>query len=313
VRLFLSNLFIKSAMSTTGNSRVYSIIITLLLALSAAIGWIFWNKNQAYQESLRRQEAIADSLIQVKQQLEQELDNLSQDYTALRTENESLQGQIAQSALIVEQKEIVIKQIKNDYSRDIKNLEAKIDSLKKIKTEYETIIGLLREENRQLREENQRLTEENTQLQGRVEDIAKQLEEQIRKTQSALFRATSFRVEVVRRADRLTARARQARELLISFDLVDVPSVFQGPQKLYLVVTDDKGRPISSANPIQATVYAPTGPVEIQAQQAKQVVLETTQRLSFSYQLEERLKAGSYVAAIYCDKGLLGASSFRLR
>ncbi len=300
-------------MSTTGNSRIYGIIVTLLLLASAAIGWVFWNKNQEYQKSLREQEALVDSLTQIKLQLEQELDNLSQDYAALRTENESLQGQVAQSATIVEQKEIVIKQIRADHSREIKDLERQIEDLKKIKTEYETIISLLREENRQLREENERLTEENAQLQGRVEDIAKQLEEQIRKTQSALFRATSFRVEVVRRADKLTARARQARELLISFDLVDVPSSFQGPQKLYLVITDDKGKPIASPNPINATVYAPTGPVEIQAQQSKQVVLETTQRLSFSYKLEDRLKAGSYVAAIYCDKGLLGASSFRLR
>lgn len=300
-------------MSTTGNSRIYAIIVTLLLLASAAIGWVFWNKSQEYQKSLRQQEALVDSLTQVKMQLEQELDNLSQDYAALRTENESLQGQIAQSATIVEQKEIVIKQIKADASREVKALEKQIEDLKKIRAEYETIITLLREENRQLREENQRLTEENTQLQGRVEDIAKQLEEQIRKTQSAQFRATSFRVEVVRRADKLVTKARQARELLISFDLVDVPPVYQGPQKLYLVVTDDKGKPIPTANPIQTTVYAPTGPVEIQAQQAKQVVLETTQRLSFSYQLEERLKAGSYVAAIYCDKGLLGASSFRLR
>lgn len=300
-------------MSTTGNSRIYAIIVTLLLLASAAIGWVFWNKSQEYQKSLRQQEALVDSLTQVKMQLEQELDNLSQDYAALRTENESLQGQVAQSATIVEQKEVVIKQIKADASREVKALEKQIEDLKKIRTEYETIISLLREENRQLREENQRLTEENTQLQGRVEDIAKQLEEQIRKTQSAQFRATSFRVEVVRRADKLVTKARQARELLISFDLVDVPPVYQGPQKLYLVVTDDKGKPIPAANPIQTTVYAPTGPVEIQAQQAKQVVLETTQRLSFSYQLEDRLKAGSYVVAIYCDKGLLGASSFRLR
>lgn len=300
-------------MSTTGNSRIYAIIVTLLLLASAAIGWVFWNKSQEYQKSLRQQEALVDSLTQVKMQLEQELDNLSQDYAALRTENESLQGQIAQSATIVEQKEIVIKQIKSDASREVKALEKQIEDLKKIRAEYETIITLLREENRQLREENQRLTEENTQLQGRVEDIAKQLEEQIRKTQSAQFRATSFRVEVVRRADKLVTKARQARELLISFDLVDVPPVYQGPQKLYLVVTDDKGKPIPTTNPIQTTVYAPTGPVEIQAQQAKQVVLETTQRMSFSYQLEDRLKAGSYVVAIYCDKGLLGASSFRLR
>jgi hypothetical protein len=99
----------------------------------------------------------------------------------------------------------------------------------------------------------------------------------------------------------------------VSFDLADVPEPFQGPQKLYLVITNDKGSPIASTNPTKATVFAPTGPVEIQAQALKQVVLETTQRQSFTYKLDERLKSGSYVVAIYCDKGLLGASTFRLQ
>ena len=182
------------------------------------------------------------------------------------------------------------------------------------------MITVLRQENQQLREENERLSSENEQLRGdkeqlsgQVTDLAKQLEDQIRKTQSATFKASSFRVEVERRNDKLTAKARRARELLISFDLADVPETYQGAQKLYLVITDDKGNPISVKNPTKATIYAPTGPVEIIAQQVKQVVLESTQRLSFVHKLEDKLSSGNYVAAIYCDKGLLGASSFRLR
>jgi hypothetical protein len=52
--------------------------------------------------------------------------------------------------------------------------------------------------------------------------------------------------------------------------------------------------------------------VEIQAQQVKAVVLENTQRMSFHHKFDDKLKAGGYVVAIYCDKGLLGASSFKL-
>ena len=98
----------------------------------------------------------------------------------------------------------------------------------------------------------------------------------------------------------------------MSFDLADVPDIYQGPQKLYMVITDERGNPIASDNPTKATVYAPTGPVEIQAQQVKAVVLESTQRMSFHHKFDDKLKSGSYVVAIYCDKGLLGASSFKL-
>lgn len=307
-------------MSENSNSRVYGIIIAILLLISAVLGWYFWQKSQKMMSESKTRQATLDSLVLVKQNIEHELDSLSLAYSNLRTENENLQGRVTNTAAIIEQKEITIRQLKSSNSKSLKELQDQIAGLQKVRTEYETIITVLRQENQQLREENERLEGENAQLRGdkeqlsgQVTDLAKQLEDQIRKTQSATFKATSFRVEVERRNDKLTAKARRARELLVSFDLADVPTTFQGPQKLYLSITDDKGNPITAANPIKATVYAPTGPVEIIAQQVKPVVLEPTQRLSFVHKLEDRLKSGNYVAAIYCDKGLLGASSFRLR
>jgi hypothetical protein len=78
------------------------------------------------------------------------------------------------------------------------------------------------------------------------------------------------------------------------------------------VVTDEKGKPIAASNPTKKTINAPAGQVEIIAVQTKAVNLGLSQRLNFSYKLEEKLKAGNYVVAIYCDRGLLGVSSFRL-
>ncbi len=306
-------------MSENQNSRVYGIVVTVLLILSAILGWFFWQKSRTVLSESKERQILLDSLTNVKLKIERELDSLSYAYSDLRTENESLQGKVTNTAALIEQKEIVIKQIKASNAKNLEELRKQVEDLQKTKTEYETIITVLRQENAQLKEENARLTGENEQLKGekeqlsgQVTDLAKQLEEQIRKTQSATFKASSFRVEVERRNDKLTTKAKRARELLVSFDLADVPQPFQGPQKLYLVITDDKGNPVASKNPTKTTVYAPTGPVEIMAQQVKQVVLESTQRMSFVHKLEEKLKSGNYVVAIYCDKGLLGASSFRL-
>lgn len=251
--------------------------------------------------------------------VEHELDSLSNAYSSLRTENENLQGRITATAALVEQKENAIKEIKATTAADIAALRNQVAQLQRTKIELETIISTLRIENDSLKAENQRLTGENTelkgantQLSGQVQDLAKQLEEQIRKTQSANFKATSFRVWTARKNEKLTTKARRIREIDVSFDLADVPEPFQGPQKLYMVITDDKGNPIPSDNPTKATVYAPTGPVEIQAQQVKAAVLESTQRMSFHHKFDEKLKSGNYVVAVYCDKGLLGASSFKL-
>jgi hypothetical protein len=79
------------------------------------------------------------------------------------------------------------------------------------------------------------------------------------------------------------------------------------------VVTDDKGTPVKMSNPIQATVNVNGQDMDIQAVKVQEVNIEENQRLSFNYDLEERLKSGYYRVAVYTDIGLLGASSFRLR
>lgn len=306
-------------MSDTQNSRVYGFIVTVLLALSAVIGFFFWQKSKTYLAEKEKVEVERQDLEIRKVVVERELDSLSNAYSSLRTENENLQGRVTTTAALVEQKENTIRQIKASTASDIAALRGQVEQLQRTKIELETIISTLRIENDSLRAENQRLTGENTelkgantQLSGQVQDLAKQLEDQIRKTQSANFKATSFRVWTARKNEKLTTKARKSREIDVSFDLADVPEAYQGSQKLYMVITDDRGNPIPSDNPTKATVYAPTGPVEILAQQVKAVVLENTQRMSFHHKFDEKLKAGNYVVAVYCDKGLLGASSFKL-
>lgn len=301
------------------NSRIYGVIVTLLLLAAAGLGYFFWQKSQNLLAEGQKMETEKTALEAEKVRIEHSLDSLSTAYGDIRTENETLKGTVSSSAALIREKEAAIQVIKTASTKDLDALRAQVEDLKRLKIEYETIISTLRTENEQLKNANTALTNENNQLKGekdqltgQVQDLAKQLEDQIRKTQAAVFKATAFRVEAERRNDKLTTKARKVREINVSFDLAEVPQNYQGPQKLYMVITDDKGNPIPSANPTKATVYAPTGPVEIMAQQVKSVVLETTQRHTFNHKFDDKLKSGSYVVAIYCDKGLLGASSFKL-
>ena len=306
-------------MKNIRNSRFFYITVSLLLLLSVGCSIFFWQKAQNLSIQNNRLAGETQSLELEKFMIERTLDSLTISYGNLRTENEDLRGREASTAALIAEKDAAIKKIKSRTRRDHESLRKEVEELRKIKIEYETIVSTLRSENEQLHAENHRLTgentrlrDENTDLTGKVGNLAQQLEDQIRKTQSARFKATSFRVEVERRNDKLTTRARKAREIFVSFDLVDVPQEYQGSQKLYLAITDDKGRPIACDNPVKTTVEAPTGPVSVIAQQVKAVSLNDTQRLSFTRKFDNRLKSGNYVVAIYCDKGLLGAASFRL-
>jgi len=306
-------------MSDNQNSRTYAIVVTVLLLLAAGLGFFFWQKSKNYLAENEKMEKERVSLEAEKTQITTSLDSMTNAYSALRTENESLQGRVASSAQQVQEKEVVIREIKASTVKDIQSLRAQVEELRKTKIELETIITGLRLENEQLREQVAQLTAENGQLKGantdltgQVQDLAKQLESQIKKTQSATFKATSFSVQCERRGDKLTTRAKKAREIFVSFDLADVPQAYQGEQKLYMAMTDGNGTPILSKNPVKTTINAPGGSVDITAQETKDVNLTSVQRVTFGHKFDERLKPGNYVIAIYCERGLLGSATFRL-
>lgn len=299
--------------------KAWAIIATILWLLASGIAYNFWNKTKQMGGEIALSEKQLDSLARVKAGLDRELDSLNTSYLSLRTENESLQGAVGRSERIVQKKNAEIAALRQQSTRDGAALQAQIAEMQKAKTEIETVVTMLRSENDQLKAENARLTGENTALKGdkvmltgQLGDLSKQLEEQIKRTQSAKYKASAFRVEVEKRSDKLTTKARKVREINVSFDLADIPETYQGATNLYLVITDEKATPIACSKPVNVTVQAPAGPVNIVAQMVKQVTLQETQRLSFTYKLDEKLKKGNYVAAIYSEKGLLGASSFKL-
>jgi len=302
----------------TRSSQKTAIAIIAGIILVVALGILIWYVKSNNAEKARQAQMI-ENLEQEKTQLESSLDSLQRELLSVQSENEELEGKVSASASVIEQKEIVIKQLKNQNTKELSQLQAQVSSLQKAKAEYEAILAVLRAENEQLKAEIAALKAENaglrdstTQLSAKIGDLDSKLAEQVKKTQSARFKATSFRVEMERKTDKLTAKARRVRNLTVSFDLADVPEQYRGPQKLYLVITDANSKPIAAANPTQVTISAPTGDIPIIAQQTRSVNLVETQRLSFNYKLEEKLKAGNYIAAVYCDSGLLGASSFRL-
>ncbi|MBC7775602.1 MAG: hypothetical protein H7246_09200 [Phycisphaerae bacterium] len=306
-------------MSDNQNSRTYAIVVTVLLLLAAGLGFFFWQKSKNYLAENEKLEKERMTLEAEKVQITTSLDSMTNAYSVLRTENESLQGRVASSAQQVQEKEVVIRQIKASTVKDLENLRTQVAELKKTKIEMETIITGLRLENEQLRAQVEQLTADNAQLKGantdltgQVQDLAKQLESQIKKTQSATFKATSFSVQCERRGDKLTTRAKKAREIFVSFDLSNVPEAYQGEQKLYMAMTNDNAVPIVSKAPVKVTINAPAGPVDITAQETKDVNLTTVQRVNFIHKFDERLKPGNYVVGIYCDRGLLGSATFKL-
>lgn len=298
------------------SARTYAMLVTALLLLSAGIGmWAWWRLSALQEirgEENLQHEAMLDSLAGVKNALERNLDSLQTTFADLSYTNDSLAQSLSQATNIIEEKETVIREIQAQNAREEKALRAQVQRLQSLKDRYETIIAILDNKNRELLAENAMLRGTTDSLSGQVSELARRLEAQIRQTLSAEYKASSFRVEMVRRKDKLTTSARKTREIRVSFELNNVHPSYQGNQQIYLVVTDERGVPVPSKNPLLMTIRTPIGHVEIIAQQTQLQNVIQNQRIELNFKLEDRVKSGVYVAAVYTDKGLLGVASFRL-
>lgn len=289
-----------------------ALIALLLLLLFAGMAIWSWSRLGSLQEIRRaetqRHELVIDSLIRVKAGLENNLVQLETAYADLIYGNDSLAQQLAAAANIIAANDSTMRA----NAREESALRAEVQRLQSVKDRYETVIALLNQNNAALIAENARLRGKSDSLTQQVSALGRQLEAQLRQTLAEQFKATAFRVEMRRRNDQLTLRAKRTRELSISFDLINVPPTYQGNRQLYLVITDDQGLPIASDNPVQATIKTDKGPVAIIAQATQFQNVVDAQRIVLNYKLEDRLKSGTYVVSVYSDKGLLGVASFRL-
>jgi peptidoglycan hydrolase CwlO-like protein len=299
--------------------RVYAIIVTVLLVFAAFTSVSFWRNIHDYKEEILARNAQVVELEGQKAALQISLDSLQNVFFSLQQEKDQMSEELSASTNLLRSKEVAIKKLRNQEASTLKALKAQVAALEKSKTEYEALIASLKAEVEKLQQENQLLKDENVvlttttaSLLAKSNDLGKKLDEQTVKAQASSFKATAFRVEVGAKGSKITSRAAKVRDLSVSFDLSDVPETYQGGQKLYLSITGANGKPIAAKNPVNVTVTGANGDTPIIALQTKAVNLTASQRISFTHKIEDKLSAGNYLVAIYCDKGLLGSSSFKL-
>lgn len=302
------------------NSRQgLTILLIFLLLLLFGVG--FWGySNYSAKKSMAAtnkelNEKVGD-LSSLRDNLEHQVDSLQQAYATLAQENESLQGSMAAAQEKIAAQTATINKYKKQGSSEAASLKDQIQQLLKAKALLEASISDLQEENDSLRMLTGQLTADLATAKSENEALASlnhTIQDELKRLTLANFKATAFRVEVEKKRPKATAKSRRAKRVLVSFDLTGVVPQYRGVRPLYLVITDDKGTPIKTENPIHAKANVNGQEMDLIAVKQQEVNVVENQRLSFSHDLEEKLKSGYYRVAVYTDIGLLGASSFRLQ
>jgi chromosome segregation ATPase len=296
---------------------IAAVVVLAILLIIAAI----WGFNQKSQKQELKSEKVelegtVEELEVLREDLINEVDSLQGEYSLLAETNGELQGDLAQAQETIAQKEAAIRNIKARNASEINSLRAEIKQLLALKDDLQGNIQNLQAENDSLRTAMGVLASDLDASKEEIEqlnNIRQTIEEENDRLTLENFKASAFQVEFEKGNDKVTSKAKKARTVRTSFDLTEVPEEFQGMRTLYLTITDDKGSPIEASNPIQAKTVVNNQEMDIIAVKAKDVDITENQRLSFVYDLEDKLKPGYYRVAVYTDIGLLGSSSMRLR
>lgn len=297
------------------------LIVLIILLLLALMGSLYWgNQEKTAKEQLMSENTVLTEAIgglgNIKKELETEVDRLMAEYEALAAENESLEGSLAKAKADIAKKAAEIRNAKASSTAEVNNLRAEIQNLLAIKAELENNIQAMQVENDSLRartgvlEQDLSLAKEDIVA---LNELNNAMQQEVRKLTLANFKATAFDVVVGQKNDKVTARSKRARKITVNFELMNVPNEYQGIRPLYLSITDTNGVPVNATNPYTTKVTVNGQPMDLIAVDAKEVDLIDNQRLSLSYEVDEKLQAGFYRATVYTDIGLLGAVSFKLR
>lgn len=296
-----------------------AIILALLLAWSLYSGMTKAKEIENLNSKNSMLSSEMEELETLKISLEGEIDSLQTEYEDLTIVNDSLANSLASEKSRVSRRNKTISKLKSNAEADElrteslsvqiaqlldqkKQLESQINTLEEENADLRESLGIMEEDLNKARNDNASLANLNRTMQGEIDNLT-----------LANFKATAFQVELEKRNNKATAKSRRAKRLKASFDLTNVPEKYQGVRPIYLVIADETSSPIKMDNPIKATVLVNDQSTQIIAAEHKEINIGANQRISFTHDLNSKLKKGYYRVTAYTDIGILGVSSFRLR
>ena len=316
-----------SSKTTTDTAfKVATIVLSILLIATVVTAVIFGMRSNDYEKQTYKLHSNLDELNDVQLGLEEELAGLEANYKTQVVENESLQLTIEEKVEEIESLQSKIRKVRNQLKNSEANkaqMKERLLQLEELKVALENDVLNLKDQNAALVSAKDELNEvlvareiEIQELSGQIVSLTasnQKMQERLYKLAPAGYRAGNFAIDVQTKRDKLTSKARQAKEIRVKFDIPHVPTEAQGKHELYLVVTDIHGNAVKAIPSNTINVPTPNEYLKVEAAAIKEVDLKNTQSVAMAIATEDKLEAGEYNLMVYSDAGYLGATGFRLR
>ncbi|GAB4035168.1 hypothetical protein [Spirosoma gilvum] len=299
-------------MQETGRTATNLTWILAMLIIVGLGGGFYWRNHRIWTAQYDQAELLADSLLSVKFQLEDDVHHLKSQLETAADDKVYFDKRLNQFYVMLNQQNLKankLQQARDRQANEIRLLNQQGDSLATLRDSLANQLDASRDKINWLTDANKLLIGQNHALEQKLRNLNTELSASVSRT---TLTGNAFLVEPLKANKKVTAKARKAHTLLVS---CTVPAELQleGRQEVFLSLTDEKQGTVLS--PIRTTTVNLPNLNEVIPVHAAQMVsfTKSPQRIVFQLNYSSPLRPGLYRASLYTQDVFLGTVEFRLR
>lgn len=297
---------------TEKETRAYAFGVTALLFLLLLSTGYYWNRSTNLKDDNSQLKIKQDSLMVVKNRLDKDLAELTTQLESSNTQKSLLENNIEQLGASLTEKDKII----NKYKKEVQNvtsLKKQIGELQSQRNQLQSQLDRINDTNQKLLNENNFLKQQMARILEENETLKNQPPTPESTTIKPLLSAGSFRVEVLRKNNKLTVKSRRSRQIEISFDIPEDIDI-NGTQTVYICIKNQNYIAIKDNDNKEIEVKLKSGKVvRATAQMTQKIDFNSLpKRVTIKYDVEDKLKSGYYFVDVYTEEAYVGTVQFRL-
>jgi len=273
--------------------------LTALLVISAIGSVYYLDKSRDLALEKNKVEMRVDSLMKEQRRLETEKSQQADQIQNMQNENQTLTRQVADTEGMLQRQTSRWSRLQNTHARQTLQLDTLQSQINDLATQRE-----------RMTEENQLLLDQNAYQLQQLGSLQAQLQTMVPRKSVTV---DGFRVEAIKRNDKVTAKAKKVHNLNVSFNVPAEMGLTGTEKELYLSLTEIHNA-VTLTPLMTLSVQESATDAVIPVHAMKTVMFsDPGQRISFSLEAPPEMKPGTYKASVYTKDAYLGSVEWELR
>jgi cell division protein FtsL len=270
-----------------------------LLVISASGAVYYLDKSRDLALEKNKVEMRVDSLMKEQRRLETEKSQQADQLQTMEKENQTLTRQVADTEGMLQRQTSRWSRLQNTHARQTIQLDTLQSQINDLASQRERIT-----------EENRLLIDQNAYQLQQLGSLQAQLQSMVPRTSVT---ADGFRVEAIKRNDKVTAKAKKVHNLNISFSVPAVLELTGTEKELYLSLTEvNNAVTLTPLMTLGAQESVTNAMIPVHAMKTVNFT-DPAQRISFTLEAPPEMKSGTYKASVYTKDAYLGSVEWELR